>query len=293
MTPGDELPEPHRERWDVDAMWSRVRVRTLDAPSGARRPFPWKRALATAASLIVIAGSAALIVRARLAPSASLSSEGRYSTSRGQYATIKLTDGSEVTLAPESRLTISARFSQGAREITLEGEAIFTVHHDATHPFKVSAGAAIIEDVGTRFDLRAYDADSSVTVAVVEGAVSLSAKTSASSPRAAGAIMVSAGDVGAVDKGGVASIDTAARAAGYLGWANGTLSFVDRPLSEVLRAIARWHDVDVRVPDARLARRRVTAEFSRQSAAAMIDALAVTLDATVERNAGIITLRPR
>src|ERR1019366_1973328 len=57
--------------------------------------------------------------------------------------------------------------------------------------------------------------------------------------------------------------------------------------------IGRWYDLDVRVPDARLARRLVTAEFSRQSASEMIAALAVAMDATVEREGRAITLRPR
>jgi ferric-dicitrate binding protein FerR (iron transport regulator) len=49
----------------------------------------------------------------------------------------------------------------------------------------------------------------------------------------------------------------------------------------------------VRVADARLRSRRVTAEFSPQSPAEMIDALAVATDAVVVRDGRVITLRPR
>jgi transmembrane sensor len=81
--------------------------------------------------------------------------------------------------------------------------------------------------------------------------------------------------------------------AGYLAWANGRLSFTDRPLEEVLRTIGRWYDLDVRVEDARLKGRRVTADFSPQSPAEMIDALAVATDAVVARDGRVITLRTR
>jgi hypothetical protein len=47
------------------------------------------------------------------------------------------------------------------------------------------------------------------------------------------------------------------------------------------------------VTDARLARRLVNAEFSPQSPAETIDALALAMDATVERSGRVITLRPR
>lgn len=292
----DELPEPKREQWDVDAMWARVRARTIDAPAvpaPRKPPVRWVSVLAAAASLIVIAGSGALLLRARArsSPEDASATPAHYATARGQYATVHLSDSSEVTLAPESRLTISAQFAHGAREITLEGEAVFAVHHDPARPFRVRARDAIVEDIGTRFDLRAYPGDATVMVAVAEGSVALG-------PSRAGATgapsVLKSGEVGTIDSVGHVSADRDGRASSYLGWAGGTLSFVNRPLPEVLRTIARWYDLDVRVADARLARRLVTAEFSRQSTgSAMIDALAIAMDATVERNGRVITLRPR
>jgi ferric-dicitrate binding protein FerR (iron transport regulator) len=101
------------------------------------------------------------------------------------------------------------------------------------------------------------------------------------------------GEVGTLDEQGTVVSGHSSNAASYLDWADGRLSFVDRPLPEVLRTIARWYDLDVRVPDPQLARRLVTADFVRQSPEEMIDALAVAMDATVERSGRIITLRPR
>jgi ferric-dicitrate binding protein FerR (iron transport regulator) len=295
----DELPEPTRESWDVDAMWERVHARTFEGARepvmsypGPRRSTNTARLLGIAASFIVTVGAGALLVRAgmkRGEPTAAIPAE--YSTARGQYATVHLTDSSEVTLAPESRLVISARFAEGVREISLEGEAVFNVRHDATRPFKVTAGGAVIEDIGTRFDVRAYKNDRALIVAVAEGSVALGHVRRDSTHSS---VVLKRGDVGTIDSLGNASAQPGARASGYLAWASGTLSFVDRPLPEVLRTISRWYDVDVRVTDSTLARRLVNAEFSRSaSVSAMVGELAIAMDARIERAGRVITLRPR
>jgi transmembrane sensor len=311
MTPPDDLPEPKRESWDVDAIWSRVRARTVDAAvdgeeptepaervRAPQRPHARITAYAAAAVLLVAVGAGAWTARSRgwFGGAAADSLPGLYHTSRGQYATVRLADGSEVTLAPESRLTISARFVEGAREVSLDGEAIFSVRHDATRPFKVRARGALVQDIGTRFDLRAYAGDATVTVAVVEGAVALSISRadSGGARRAdAKAMVLASGEVGTLDANGNAIHKRTSGAAAYLDWASGRLSFAARPLPEVLSTIGRWYDFDIRVSDARLARRLVTAEFSRQSSSEMLDALAIAMDATVERRGRVITLRPR
>ena len=68
---------------------------------------------------------------------------------------------------------------------------------------------------------------------------------------------------------------------------------MSRPLPEVLATIGRWYDLDVRVPDTTLASRLVTAEFSTQSADEMIRALAIAMDATVERHGRVVTFRAK
>ncbi|MFI5233792.1 MAG: FecR family protein, partial [Gemmatimonadales bacterium] len=286
MTPHDDPPEQPPESWDVDALWTRVRERTVGAaddramplvpPRRGRRVTPWMYAYA--AGLVLCATAGAWIVRSRdrsAAPPAA--APGDYRTSRGQYATIRLADSTVVTIAPESHLAVSARFGEGTRELSLEGEAIFSVRHDAAHPFRVRARNALIEDIGTRFDVRAYPGDAAVTVAVVEGSVAVTRASGDSvttaEPQRPG-IILAGGTVGTLDRRGRVLSVRAPDVARYLGWATGRLSFVDRPLPEVLATIGRWYDLDVRVNDARLAERRVNAEFSTQSPSEMLDALA-------------------
>jgi transmembrane sensor len=305
---------PTASSWNADQMWAGLRARSQrPAPSAAPRAVQrslsgFKRAwhdqrlsaYSSAAAIVLVLGGAAALwlgthgthVQTAQSPEAA----GHYSTTRGQYATIQLTDGTRVTLAPESRLTIPAAFGRNRRDISLDGEAIFDVKHDAAHAFRVHARGAQVEDIGTRFDLRAYGNEAAVTVAVAEGAVTLG-RERGDSANVQGhdveGIVLHRGDLGSLDAGGHAATRHSVRVAAYLGWASGRLSFVSRPLPEVLTTIGRWYDLDIRVPDTALASRLVTADFSTQSADEMIHALAIAVDANVERTARVVTLRAK
>lgn len=292
-------------KWDADRLWAEQRSRANAAPRARRAPrvFPREstgvRVAAAAAAVLVLAAGATLYLKSRATPESVLpvaQEAGHYSTTRGQYATVQLTDGSRVTLAPQSRLTIPAAFESGQRDVSLEGEAIFDVKHDAAHPFRVHANGAQVEDIGTRFDLRAYQSDAAVTVAVAEGSVALGRDPAAAAgnvrSRAEG-VVLERGQVGSLDRTGVVSAARSGRVSSILAWSRGTLSFVGRSLPDVLRDIGRWYDLEIRVSDRQLRARLVTAEFSTQSATEMIDALALAVDASVERTGRIVTLRPR
>src|SRR6185437_7964449 len=54
----------------------------------------------------------------------------------------------------------------------LEGEALFTGHHDESHPLRVLAGRLVLAVVGTEFDVLQRDPTSQVTV--ISGALRVS-----------------------------------------------------------------------------------------------------------------------
>jgi transmembrane sensor len=103
-------------------------------------------------------------------------SEAQYFATRvGEQRDVLLPDGSRVTLNTGTALWV--RYTRDSRGIMLErGEALFTVRHDASRPFDVTAGQTVTRAVGTEFnvDLRPTE----VTVTVIEGAVHVSAPES-------------------------------------------------------------------------------------------------------------------
>jgi transmembrane sensor len=219
-----------------------------------------------------------------------------YVTPRGQRATFQLSDGTRLVLAAESRLRVPADYGRQIREVHLEGEALFDVVHDTGRPFRVRARDAVAEDIGTRFDMRAYPEDRRVAVAVAEGAVALGrADTSGPDTPSTGGppqgVILRRGEVGTLDSDGRVTTDTGAVVATYLAWVEGRLQFVETPLPEVVQTVGRWYDLDVRIEGRALAARTLTAEFGAQPADELLGALGLAVGARVVRSGRVATLR--
>jgi transmembrane sensor len=88
-------------------------------------------------------------------------------TAAGQVRTVALADGGSVDLAGGTRLVLDrgdARFAS-----LEEGQALFSIRHDAAHPFSLKLGDDTVVDAGTVFDVRRDSAG--MGVAVSEGSV--------------------------------------------------------------------------------------------------------------------------
>ena len=94
-----------------------------------------------------------------------------YATSTGGYERVVLADGSVVELNANTEVRVD--LAPAERRIALvSGEAHFTVAHDTSRPFIVSANGIAVRAVGTAFNVRV--AASAVEVLVTEGKVSVS-----------------------------------------------------------------------------------------------------------------------
>jgi ferric-dicitrate binding protein FerR (iron transport regulator) len=205
-----------------------------------------------------------------------------YSTARGERATVELRDGTRVTLAPETELRIAAT----GRQVYLSGEAVFSVTHDSTNPFRVTAAnGTIVQDIGTRFDMRAYASDKIVRVVVAEGSVSL--RGSAQS------VILERGTLGVIDSAGAAQITRGVVADSYLAWAQGHLTFTNARMADVVPELSRWFDIDVRLGSSKLADDRLTVSLNDVPADVALDVIARALDARVVHSALSATLYPR
>jgi transmembrane sensor len=204
-------------------------------------------------------------------------------TQPGQRLLVRLADKSTVTLGPASTLRYD-RLGR-SREIMLDGLADFRVEHDPSHPFVVHAGTADIEDVGTEFVVRAYAADSGVDVSVTSGVVAVSAGATDS-------VELRAGQVGRVMRDGRTAKVAGASVQTFAAWVEGRLVFDDVPLSTVAAELGRWFDVQIRIPDQQLARRRVSAMYNGPTLSGVLDALTATLSVRYQRAGNVVTILP-
>jgi transmembrane sensor len=256
--------------------------------AAASRVVPWYAAgWRAAAALLLVAAGGATWWRVAAGPTEAAAETRERSTAPGQRASFELVDGSRVTLNAGSRLRWRADYGSRTRDVQLEGEGYFEVRHDRARPFRVHARGAVAEDLGTRFTVRAYPEVPGVEVAVAEGRVALQAL--ADTTRA----LLDAGDVGRVEGARARVVARGASTERFLGWTAGALVFDGVSLTDALPQLERWYDIDVVIPDARLAGRPLVARFSHGTAAEALDAIALALDARWSRRGRTVTLEPR
>jgi transmembrane sensor len=269
--------------WNVDVAWSKVRSVPRPKPRWETRAVRWL----AAASVLVIAGSGLIwrLARRPDAPRPVAVAMRDIVADNGKRTTTKLDDGTTVTLNAGSRLSVPVSFGAGARDVQLDGEALFEVRHDPARSFRVHAGGSVAEDLGTRFVVRAYADLGRVEVAVSEGVVSLRADSSA----ARHASIISAGQIGRLEPAHSPVVTTIANPDRYFAWVRGTLVFDATPLADALPELSRWYDVEIRVFDAELRSRPFTGRFRDESLSDVLDALSLALSARYERGGRVIT----
>jgi transmembrane sensor len=258
----------------VDAAWARF-VDRFGAPRRSGR-----RHVAIAAAIVsAVIGAGGVWWLARDArPVAQAAAMREYVTPRGRRAVLRLLDGTEITLNADSKLRAPVTFATGQRDVYLEGEAYFTVVHDAARPFVVHTPGGAVRDIGTRFGIHAYGDAARERVAVVEGAVALAGTA------------LHAGQVATLSRTGEIRILRGANAQEELAWTRGRLVFGSVPLGEAAERLGRWYDLDVRVADPKLAHRPVTGSYSDEPVAQVLTLITAAVGARYEWQGRSVTI---
>jgi ferric-dicitrate binding protein FerR (iron transport regulator) len=278
---------PIAGRWNLDAAWGRVSERLGSAPIGvvAGPPLFWRRWLGYAAAALVLLTAGALFLRR----GGTGSPAATYATAVGAQRDVELPDGSRVELAPASRMDVVAGFGGRSREVTLEGRAWFEVRHDPKSPFRVRTAGAVIEDLGTEFEVLAPGKGAAVQVAVVSGSVAVTPTGSSATQ----AVRLGPRDVARV--GGTASpqVRHEAPVQDLTAWRRGVIQFDNSPLAEIAVELGRWYGLEFRVGDSALAARPFTAPFPTGNLDEVLEILRVGLRVEISRTDSVVTLVPR
>jgi transmembrane sensor len=291
------LPESRQaaDAIDLPATGTELRIGTPAAATASR----WHMSpvwIGLAASILSVAlGVWALYSRGISSAGPTHLAEHSYATSRGERAVLTL-DGATVVLGPESVLRVSGTYGVRDRTVSLTGHAYFDVTHDAAHPFRVWAGGVLAEDIGTRFDIRAHVRDSVMRLVVADGAVAMRtlrvpAAGSQDSAARLSSVVVTRGMMATAGADGVVRVRPGVATDRYLSWRDGRLAFDDTPLPEVVAELSRWYDLDIRLGDARLASRTLTASFDDPAADVLV-ALEGALGIRATRVGRVVTLYP-
>lgn len=255
-----------------------------------RRPslfeLPFVRPALAGIFVLVVAGIAFLLLGARTNAPIMVAQAAPLTTRVGEIRTLKLADGSTVTLDTDSSIVV--RISETSRDVHLvRGRARFDVAADAERPFRVEAGDRSVSALVTTFDIGLETGG--VRVSLYRGQADV---TSASPEDRGGAVTrLSAGEC-LSGSGAKASVGRLHQGSGQ--WISGMLSFDGTPLAEVLEQTNRYSETKIRLGTPALGSLRVTGAFRPLPVKALAATLAATFDLKiVAQDDGTLMLRRR
>lgn len=272
-----------RPEWDAEVGLGRIKRNAVarlmrSSPATSRWTFGigWTAASLAAAALLIITWRVGVNGRGASQIEGPMR---RYAAMAGERLQVSLPDGTQLTLAPASSLDVPADYAAGHRVVLLTGEALFSVVHDARHPFVVRTGSGETRDIGTTFDVREYTKGFG-RVAVVEGEVAVRDRP------------VHAGELAQFcDSTVIVAHD--AHIDRYVAWATGHLVFHATPLDEVARDLGRWYDLDVRITDTTLAERLFSGSYTTEPPDAVLSLISAATHARFVRQGRLVTISPR
>lgn len=188
------------------------------------------------------------------------------STPAGTTTTVTLSDGTQVLLSANSRLTYDKDFTDKKREVSLVGEARFSVAKEANRPFIVRTEQIQTQVLGTVFDVKAYP-QTPPDVTLYEGKVEVS--LNGKSPR-----KMQPGEQATISKEGKLQLAQASADQGK--WTEGEFAFDNKKLIDVMIAIASWYNISAVCQHSRLLEERIY--FHMERVKEVKDVLAVLND---------------
>ena len=204
---------------------------------------------------------------------------------KNEAVEVLLEDGTRLVVNRNSTLRYSKKFMAGEREVFLSGEAWFDVARDTTRPFVIDAGAALVEVLGTSFNVNAYKENPVVEITVESGLVALSAKDDQKD-----LIVMKAGSGGTYHKGQKELTLVASSDPNNISWKTRELYFDGSSLREVCDLVNRVYGANLVFTNPGLASCEITVTFKDQSLEAILKVLEMTLDLDISRSGNEIRL---
>jgi ferric-dicitrate binding protein FerR (iron transport regulator) len=162
---------------------------------------------------------------------------------------LTLSDGTKVWLNSESSLKYPTAFTTNTREVEITGEAYFEVAHRATasgakQSFRVHLpNGAIIEDIGTSFNVNAYTDESDIKTTLIEGSVRVT--TGSPDHQITQSQILRPGEQALINQANPQITRIEVQTDATTAWVNNLFYFENTDIQTMMRQIARWYDVDV------------------------------------------------
>ncbi len=175
----------------------------------------------------------------------------------GQRVNMTLSDGTNVWLNARTTMHYPTTFSSKKREVTIDGEAYFSVAKDDKKPFIVSAGNYEINVLGTQFNVLSYSAINRFETSLMEGSLKLQSVINDHD-----SILLSPGD-NAFIKNGELSV-TKISDYDIFRWTEGLICFKNHTFKEIMYEFEKCYGMKVIINNQKVIKYIYTGKF-RQS----------------------------
>lgn len=206
------------------------------------------------------------------------------STRPGQKLTIFLNDGTKVMLNAESSIRYASTYLDSSRYVFLQGEAYFDVVRDTLRPFTVYTGDISTTALGTSFNIRYYQNEQDIQVALLTGKVRVDHIDKHKE------VLLEKGEgISFSQQSGFGNVYRFNPLA-VSGWKDGVIYFQDATTSDIIEMLERWYGVNITL-ERTLNNKLYTGEFENMSLEEVLQGLSYVKNFTFEINNGKVTIK--
>ncbi len=246
---------------DIEEDWKKVR-----GGMGFEKQRSMRRLWQTAAAIIMLLG-VGFLTQKLVFPSPDMLAV----QSGNHMKEVVLPDGSLVTLNKEAELIYPEKFNRRKRELKLVGEAFFEVVSNPAKEFIVDVDQkALVQVLGTSFNISPGENGESISVQVIEGRVAFS-----SSLKGSDEVILVKDEQATLSAGAIIRVDTVDR--NFISWKTGRLFFLHENIREVLSQIEAHYQIEMVLHESVPGDLTFTSTLDNQDIESVLDEIAMVL----------------
>lgn len=208
----------------------------------------------------------------------------------GKRSKIVLSDRSEVWLNSGSRLVYPAEFGKGKREVFLEGEALFEVHHNTAKPFVVLTNDIEVEVLGTIFNLSAYPDDRFTETVLERGSVAIGNKNDKLLKHSS--VQITPGTLARYNPESNKITREQVNTELYTSWRNGYLLYEQEPLSSIVKKLSRYYVCEIQFSERLLGNETFSGKLElKDDIQNVLETIAFVSSLQIEKKNNVLTLK--
>ncbi|TKT90986.1 FecR family protein [Dyadobacter frigoris] len=200
-------------------------------------------------------------------------------------------DQSIVWLQPGASVSHPSVFnSVRNREIEFQGEGFFDITHDKLHPFIVNCGKVKTQVLGTTFNIKANESESTFKVSVVTGSVAVSTPARENKIET---VILKPKEQAVYEKTSqnmtVNVLESSV--SNNENWQSVSLVFDETPMSEVAERLQLTFKIKIEFANLNIKRCRLKVDFNNQRLPEILDMIDILLGTTYEIDGSKITIK--